>query len=185
MQPNSDYRYLTYKYNDMFTKADIERYFIAEKNESVLFIIVGLVAIVLALVFFFYLKTNWHKGAAIPFLMVGIMHLMVGITIYKRSDADRLRNVYAYDMNPQELKTKELPRMEKVNKNFVVLRYVEIALLLIGLGLIFSFKNNFDKTFWVGLGIALAIEAVVSLGADHFAEKRAKAYTKGLIEFAK
>ncbi|MGG9971081.1 hypothetical protein ACQ33O_04725 [Ferruginibacter sp. SUN002] len=167
----------------MFSKTDIEKYFIAEKNESLLFIIVGVAAIILALIFFFYLKTNWYKGAAIPFFVVGIMHLVVGITVYKRSDGDRQCNVYAYDLNPGELKAKELPRMEKVNKNFVAIRYFEIALLLIGLGLIVSFKNNLDKTFWVGLGIALAIEAVVSLGADYFAEKRAKEYTKGLKEF--
>ena len=167
----------------MFTKADIERYFNAEKAESLFFIIIGVAAIILALVFFFYIKTNWHKGAAIPFLVVGIMHLVVGITVYKRSDNDRLRNVYAYDLNPSELKMKEVPRMEKVNKNFVAIRYFEIALLLIGLGLIISFKNNVDKTFWVGLGIALAIEATVSLGADYFAEKRAGIYTRGLKEF--
>ncbi len=169
----------------MFSKTDIEKYFVAEKNESLLFIFIGIIAIILALVFFFYLKTNWHKGAAIPFLIVGIMHLVIGITIYKRSDADRQRNVYAFDLNPTELKTKEIPRMQKVNKNFVAIRYFEIALLLIGLGLVVSFKNNVDKTFWVGLGIALAIEAVVSLGADYFAEKRAMEYTKGLIEFVK
>jgi ABC-type xylose transport system permease subunit len=167
----------------MFSKADIEKYFIAEKNESLLFIILGIAAIILALVFFFYLKTNWYKGAAIPFLIVGIMHFIVGVTVYKRSDGDRQRNVYAYDLNPGELKAKELPRMEKVNRNFVVIRYFEIVLLLIGLGLIFSFKNNLDKNFWVGLGMALAVEAVVSLGADYFAEKRAKEYTNGLIEF--
>ncbi|UEG51012.1 hypothetical protein LK994_05930 [Ferruginibacter lapsinanis] len=167
----------------MFSKADIEKYFLAEKNESLLFIIIGIVAIVAACIFFFYLKTNWYKGAAIPFLIVGIMHLVVGYTVYKRSDGDRQRNVYAYDLNPGELKTKELPRMGTIYKNFVVYRYIEIGLLLIGLLLFFYFKNNLDKTFWVGLGIALAIEAAVSLSADYFAEKRAKVYTKGLIEF--
>ena len=35
----------------MFTKTDIEKYFNAEKNESLLFIILGIIAIVLALVF--------------------------------------------------------------------------------------------------------------------------------------
>lgn len=167
----------------MFTKADIEKYFIAEKNESLLFVILGIVAIVAAFILFFYIKTNWGKGAAIPFLIVGCLHLIIGYTVYKRSDADRLRNVYAYDLNPSELKLKEVPRMEKVNTNFVIYRYVEIALLLIGVSLFFYFKNNIDQAFWVGLGMALAIEATISLGADYFAEKRALQYTKGLVEF--
>lgn len=167
----------------MFSKADIEKYFIAEKNESLLFIILGITAIIIALVFFFYIKTNWHKGAAIPFLIVGILHLAVGYTVYKRSDSDRQRNVYAYDLNPAELKSRELPRMEVVNKNFVIYRYTEIVFLLISLLLFLYFKNDDAKTFWVGFALALAIEATVSLGADYFAEKRAKAYTKGLMEF--
>ena len=164
----------------MFTKADIERYFNVEKNESLLFIIFGIAAILLAFVFFFYLKTNWHKGFAIPLLIVGWLHFVAGYTVYIRSDEDRKRNVYAYDMNPDELRNKEIPRMEKVNKNFMVYRYTEIVLLILGFGLFFYFRHNTDKTFWVGLGIALAIEAAVSLGADFFAEKRAGFYTNAL-----
>ena len=167
----------------MFTKTDIEKYFISEKNESLLFIIIGVAAIVLAIVFFFFIKTNWHKGAAIPFFIVGIMHLVVGYTVYKRSNADRQQNVYAYDMNPSLLKTKEIIRMETVTKNFVIYRYTAIFLLIAGLCLYFYFKNNPTKTFWLGLAVALAIEAAISLGADYFAETRAKIYTKGMKEF--
>ena len=160
----------------MFTKADIERYFNVEKNESLLFIIFGIAAILLAFVFFFYLKTNWHKGFAIPLLIVGLLHLIAGYTVYTRSDEDRKRNIYAYDMNPDELRNSEIPRMEKVIKNFKIYRYSEIVLLIFGLGLVFCFRRYADKTFWVGLGIALAIEAALSLGADFFAEKRAGFY---------
>jgi hypothetical protein len=167
----------------MFTKADIEKYFLAEKSESLLFIIIGAAAIVLALAFFFLLKTNWYKGAAIPFFVIGIMHLVIGYTVYNRSDADRKRIVYAYDMNPSSLKTTELPRMEKVNRNFVVLRYVEIFLLLSGLVIWFYLRKDASRSFWVGLGLALAIEAALSLGADYFAEARAKVYTQGLTNF--
>ena len=46
-------------------------------------------------------------------------------------------------------------------------------------------KNDPGKSFWVGLGLALAIEACISLGADYFAEKRAKGYTMELMDFIK
>lgn len=167
----------------MFTKADIEKYFNAEKTQSLLFIIIGIAAILLALVFFFYLKTNWYKGFAIPFLLVGLLHLVVGYTVYKRCDAERKRNVYAYDMNPGELKTKEILRMEKVNKNFVIYRYIEIVLLLAGVGLFFYFRNNADKAFWAALAMGLAIEAAITLGADFIAEKRAHQYTSGIQSY--
>jgi hypothetical protein len=164
----------------MLTKTDIEKYFNAEKNESLLFIIMGITAIVLALMFIFYVKANWSKGASIPLLLIGLMHLVVGTIIFNRSDKDRIRVVYALSMNPGEIARKEIPRMELVNKNFVTYRYTEIVLLLIGLGLVFFFKTRPDKRFWVGVGVALAIEAAVSLGADFFAEKRAATYTHQL-----
>ena len=136
----------------MFSKTDIEKYFIAEKNESILLIIIGIAAIVLAIIFFFFIKTNWHKGTAIPFFIIGIMHLVAGYTVYQRSDADRRQNVYAYDMNPSTLKVKEIPRMETVNKNFVIYRYTEIFLLLAGIFLFVYFRNDSTKAFldWAG-----------------------------------
>ena len=167
----------------MFNKTDIEKYFIAEKSESILFIVVGILAIVISLVFFFYIKSNFFKGAAIPFIIVGIMHLIVGYTIYNRSDADRKRNVYAYDLNPGELKNAEIPRMKTVATNFVYYRYTEIVLLLAGIILFVYFKNTPEKYFWKGLGMALALEALIRLGAEFFAEKRAKIYLDGLTQF--
>jgi hypothetical protein len=167
----------------MFTKTDIEKYFIAEKSESLLFIIIGITAIVLAIIFFFLLKTNFYKGIALALFVIAIIQVSVGYTVYKRSDDDRKRNVYAYDSNPSQLKNKEIPRMEKVNNSFVLYRWIEIALLLAGLVLIFLNRSNTEKSFWYGLGIGLAIQAFIMLGADYFAEARAKVYTNGLKEF--
>ncbi len=169
----------------MFTKTDIEKYFIGEKQESLLFLGIGIAAVFTALIFFFLLKENFYKGAAIPLLLVGIILGIVGYTVYKRSDDDRIRNVYAYDMNPSELKENELPRMEKVMKNFVLIRWVEIFLFIIGAALYIYFIRDFTKDFWRGLGLALAVMAVIALAADYFAESRGKTYIKGLREFVK
>ena len=167
----------------MFTKADIEKYFIAEKQESLVFIVVGVIALLLAIAFFFFLKTGLYRGAAVPLLLIGLIQLAVGFTVYNRSDKDRIRNVYAYDMNPGQLKNEELPRMKTVNRNFVIYAWIEIVLIAAGLGLLFYFKNNPAKIFWYGLGIALTLQAAFMLIADNFAEKRAKTYTKGIESF--
>ena len=167
----------------MFTKTDIENYFLAEKQESLLFIVVGLVAIALALLFFLLVRGNFYKGAAVPLLLVGMLQFGAGLTVYKRSDEDRKRNVYAYGMEPYQLKNKELPRMKKVNSNFVVYRWIEIALLLAGTVLLFYFKSDPYRQFWFGLGVMLAIEAAIMLGADYMAEQRAREYTKGIEAF--
>jgi drug/metabolite transporter (DMT)-like permease len=167
----------------MFTKSDIEKYFVAEKQESLLFLFIGLIAIITAIAFFFFLKTNFCKGAAVPLVVIGIIQFSVGFTIYKRSDADRIRNVYSFDMDPGELEQRELPRMEKVIKNFVIYRWCEVGLILIGILLILMFRLNTGKSFFFGMGIALVLQAFLMLGADYFAERRAHEYTSRLRSF--
>jgi membrane-associated phospholipid phosphatase len=167
----------------MLTKTDIEKYFFAEKQESLLFIIIGVITILLAITFFFFLKNNFYKGAAVPLLVIGLVQAIVGYTVHARSDDQRIANVYAFDMNPGKLKNEELPRMKTVNRNFVIYRWVEITLALTGIALIFFYKDNTEKNFWFGLGITLTIQSVLMLGADYFAEKRAKIFTQQLESF--
>lgn len=174
----------------MLTRANIERYFLAEKQESLLFLIIGIIAILFALIAIAFLRTSFWKGAALPLIVVGIIQIVVGYTIYTRSDEDRIRNVYAYDSNPAELKQKELPRMQKVNKSFVLYRYIQLILLVIGLVLLLKFKQPLNNSttwggynFWLGIGIFLALQSAIMLAADFFAEKRALHYTKLLTEF--
>lgn len=167
----------------MFTKADIEKYFMGEKAESRLFMALGAAGMITALLFFFVMKHDFYRGASVPLFAVGLILATVGYTVYRRSDEDRKRNVYAYDMNPAELKEKELPRMRTVMRNFVIYRWVELVLLLAGAATYIYFIRDFKHDFWRGLGLGLAGMALVALVADYFAEKRGRTYTRGLASF--
>jgi protein-S-isoprenylcysteine O-methyltransferase Ste14 len=164
-------------------KIAIEKYFSAEKSGSRLFMAIGIIAFIIALIFFFAMKENFYRGAAVPLAVVGLILTVVGFVVYKRSDNDRIRNVYAYDMNPGELREKELPRMRIVMRNFVILRWIEIILFLAGTGLYIYFIRDFEHDLLRGLGLGLAIMALLALLADHFAEKRGRIYTKELEDF--
>jgi uncharacterized membrane protein len=167
----------------MFSKADIEKYFIAEKQAGMVFLIIGMVAIIVALIFLLALKTSFYKGMAMPLIVVGLLMGIVGFTVYQRSNADRTRNVYAYDMNPGELKNKELPRMEKVMKDLVRYHYAEMLLAIIGVVLFFYFKNNAAQALWKGVGAGLIITMLVATASDFAAAKRARPYLHGLRTF--
>lgn len=169
----------------MFTKADIEKYFVAEKQESLLFLIIGIAAVLTAAGLLAFTRSLYFKGAAIPLIVIGVIQITVGYSVYKRSDDDRSRNVYAYDMNPGDFKTKELPRMELVNKNFVIYRWVEMLLAFAGIFILFYFTSDASKVFVTGIGLTLTIQSLLMLGADYFAEKRAKNYTEGIHWFIK
>jgi hypothetical protein len=167
----------------MFSKTDIEKYFIGEKQESWVFMAIGIAGILLAIIFFFILKSNLQKGMAVPLFAIGLLLAVVGFTVYKRSDQQRVNNVYAYDMDPAKLKNEELPRMKKVMKSFVLYRWIEIFLFAAGVALYIYFIRDFRHDFWRGFGFTLAIMALLALSADYFAEKRGHHYTKGLETF--
>jgi len=169
----------------MLTKTDIEKYFIAEKQVGLVFFVIGIVAVLLAIVFFFFLRTNFYKGAAIPLIVVGLLELIAGLTIYNKSDDDRIHNVYAFDMNPYELKEKELPRMQKITKTFSIYKWVEVVLAVTGIVLIVLYRRTPERAFWFGLGITLTLQALITFSADYLAEKRAQIYRDQLEAFVK
>jgi hypothetical protein len=169
----------------MLTKADIEKYFIAEKQESLVFLVIGMLAIMLAVIFYFASKTQVYRGAAIPLFILGLMQAIAGYTVYIKSDDQRVSQVYAYDMNPDQLKTIELTRMRKVKTNFQIYRWIEIGVFIAGIITIFLFRNDPTKTFWLGLGITLAIMSAELFIADFIAEKRAVHYVSLLEEYNK
>jgi hypothetical protein len=168
----------------MLTKTLIEKYFLAEKQECLLFISIGIIAVLLAILGWLYFKTAFWKGASIPFLAIALLQIIVGYTVYARSDEQRVDMVYSLDMNPDQLTKVELPRMEVVNKNFVIYRWIEIVLVLVGMGLYVYFRENTPQEFWKGFGFALCLQALLMLGADYFAEQRAHEYTEALSSFS-
>ncbi len=167
----------------MLSKTAIEKYFNAEKAESLLFMAFGLTGIILAVVFFFILKTEIHKGMALPLTVVGLILAIVGLTVYQRSDRQCVGMVNAFETNPQQMKQVELPRMKRVMKSFVFFRWIEIILFLTGAGIYLYFIRDFRHDFWRGFGFALAIMSLLALAADYFAEKRGKIYTRMLEDF--
>jgi len=161
----------------------VHKYFIAEKQAGMFFLVVGVVSVLLSLLFFVFIKTNPSlcRGMAVPLLVIGLLQSVVGFTVYSRSDQQRMDVSYKMGMDPGFVRNTELPRMEKVMHNFTIYKYVEIALLVAGIVLILLYRTNEGKQFLYGVGIALALQAAVSLGADVMAEKRGGAYKSKLV----
>lgn len=167
----------------MFTKSDIEKYFVAEKNGALFILIIGISALIIAIIFLLITKLSWQKGVAFPLLLFSLLQIGAGYSVYKRSDADRITNVYNYDANPSAFKNKELPRMEKVQSNFKIFKIAEVVLLLVGIGLIVYFRSKPDQQMWMGVGIGLAAQAFILFIFDWIANARANAYVDGIQAF--
>ena len=158
----------------------IVKYFNGEKAESYIFILIGVIAFTMALYFMFGLKTSFWKGVAIPFIIVACLEFIVGYTIVTRSTKDIERVESFVKSEPQNIKTLEIPRMEKVMSNFVAYRYIEISLIIIGIILMYSSMND---TFWRGIGLGLFMQASIVLSLDFFAERRGHIYLEYLNQW--
>lgn len=155
----------------------IEKYFNAEKSESILFVLVGVMAILFATYFFTKLKQPIYNGMAYPFIAVAMIQIVVGGSIFVRSPKDILRVNHIVGNERLKIQAEEIPRMETVMKNFVLYRWIEISLIVLGIILFFIFPNS---SFWRGVGIGLIIQAGFMLLLDYFAERRGSIYLQYL-----
>ncbi|WP_338793917.1 hypothetical protein [Bernardetia sp. MNP-M8] len=164
----------------------IQEYFNAERFESLFFTGVGIIATLISIYFIFVVKKPFFYGMAISLIFVALIQLVVGTTVFFRSPKDIIRVENIFKNEPSSIKTQEIPRMEVVMKNFVIYRYVEIALATLGIILYFTFSTQtFTTSLLKGLGLGLAIQAILMLSLDFFAEKRGHEYLEYLIQLDK
>ena len=151
----------------------VTHYFKAEKKESVYFVAVGFLMCILSLFYLFVKNEPYYNGISYAFISIGFIQLVVGISIFFRSDIDNVRVNYCIQKDLIAIKKEEIPRMKTVMSNFLIYRWVEITLIVISLFLIFFFAS---KTIGKGIGIGLLIQSSIMLLLDYFAEQRGKIY---------
>ncbi len=150
---------------------NMSSYFVAEKQESVIFIAVGLLAIGLSV----WLWMNGHrlKSMAYPLVFIALMQIVVGGLVYLRTDAQLSTLSAQLQVSPAAFKAEETPRMQTVMKNFSIYKAVEMLLLIIGVGMI-AFLQRHDMA--AGIGVGLVLQAAFTLTLDIFAEARGADY---------
>lgn len=151
----------------------IKLYFAAEKNESLIFIAFG----VLTTAFSLYGLVKWgdlfYKGFATPAILIGIIQLAVGGSLYFRTDRQVADLEALYQKDRAAFVSLETPRMETVMKNFALYKKIEVAFVVIGLLLIFLAP---PRQFWLGIGVGMLLQGALMLTADIFAERRGREY---------
>jgi hypothetical protein len=151
----------------------IVKYFTGERHESFLFLGLGLLGLALAVICLTVAKTSFMKGIAIPFLLVSSLEIIVGLTLIYRSPKDIIRVETYLSEKTEMIQKEEIPRMEKVMRNFILFRYTEITLIIIGVILMYGARQN---SLWNGIGVSLFIQSSTVLLLDFFAERRGEVY---------
>lgn len=156
----------------------ISKYFNAEKNESFLFILVGILAIGVGAYFLFKNTNPFYKGIAYPIILIALIQITVGSTIVLRTSAD-IKNAEQYHVDKGKIN--EIPRMKKVMDSFSLYKKIEIALIIIGIAMFVFFKN---KELLRGIGLGLLLQSSIMLTLDLFAEARGKKYIEELKSYS-
>jgi hypothetical protein len=159
-------------------KAEIARYFPAEKSGGLLSLIAGIAATGISA--WLVLDESLYAGMAYPLTAVALVQIVVGFSVFRRTDRQvrHLKSRLATD--PAGKTLRELERMKKVRKSFVLYRSIEAALLVIAVAGIFLFGHD---PFLFSVSIGLAAQSALALLFDTLAGRRARVYTEALAVF--
>jgi hypothetical protein len=162
--------------------AQMEDYLDAERTESKLFVGMGALAIGGGATALAASDRDFLRGASLPLTGVGLIQLVVGGTVWWRTEEHKaqLRGLILSD--PARYVSEETARMKVVNDNFVIYRWTEIGLLGAGLATAGT-GRAVDKDFVTGLGVGLAFQSAVMLTLDYFAEQRGHEYADQVAGF--
>ncbi|MBN1209827.1 MAG: hypothetical protein JXB05_33565 [Myxococcaceae bacterium] len=162
--------------------ARMEDYLDAERAESRLFVGMGLLSIAGGATALAASDRDFLKGASLPLMGVGLIQLVVGGTVWWRTEEQKSQLRQLILSAPARYVSEESARMKVVNDNFVIYRWTELSLLGAGLATAGA-GHALDKDFVTGLGAGLAFQSAVMLTLDYFAEQRGGEYAEQVAGF--
>jgi hypothetical protein len=151
----------------------IPSYFQAEKTGGQTALAIGILSCTVAGGIFLSAGAPFYTGLAIPLVLFGIVEVMVGASLTRRSDLQAMDLEKLLAESPAEFKKTESSRMAGVMRRFTMFKKAEMACAVIGLALILA---NQEAGFLKGLGAGLLAQGMILLIFDGFAERRGEAY---------
>lgn len=155
-------------------KETIYTYFLAEKLEAFWIFVVGVIMFAISIYLFFQSSPNF-KFMAIPIFLLSLIELVVGGTVYFRTEKQISSLVSTYETSKKDFIEVETKRMNLVMKSFNTYKIIEISFILSSFfALIYSIPKQIE---WLnGFAVGLGIQSVFFLIIDFFAEPRGAFY---------
>jgi hypothetical protein len=142
-------------------------YFDGEKYAGLFLAGVGVAQIVAALVL---LRL---RSFAVTLIVLSLAEIALGVGLYLRTGPQVNRLVVQLGSDAERFYSDEGPRMARVQRNFVIVQYVELAIIIVTAIIAVTQKGRPGLT---GIGLALLINAAILLTFDLLAERRGAAY---------
>lgn len=154
----------------------IREYFAGEKSEAALILLAGMAALAAALWLWFSIREPFARGLAAALLLVAVLGLGVGGTVYFRSDAQAQQLVELRRAEPARFDAEEGPRIRQVVKSFGLYRIAYAVAVILALVFVFVL----GRPMFHGLAVGLLILAALGFTVDFYAETRAHDYLRAL-----
>ena len=148
-------------------------YFDGEKHAGLYLAAAGAVIIVFAAVLLRPLRSF-----AVTLIVLAIAEIALGVGLYLRTGPQIKSLVAQLGSEPARFHSEENVRMERVQRNFVIVQYVELSMILLGAILAVTQKN---RPVIAGIALGLLIHAALLLAFDLIAERRGAVYLRSLI----
>jgi hypothetical protein len=154
-------------------------YFHAEKQEALLFLLVGAGALVASGLL---LRGDgpW-RSMAWPLTAVAAIQVVVGLTVFLRTDAQVAGLAARLAGDPAAYRAEEMARMARVMWSFRLYEAIEIVLVAAGIALTAIYPG---RQSLYAIGVGLLIQASFMLVLDLFAAQRGRIYVEAVTRLA-
>jgi hypothetical protein len=150
-------------------------YFQAEKQESAVFVVMGFVAIVLAVAV--WRRFPRYRAVAYPLVAIAFIQILVGGTVWFRTDGQVAALVEQRRTDPAAFRAAEVARMAEVMASFQLYKAIEIVMVVAGTLLVLFLRKR-PALGAIGLGCLLQGSAMLVF--DLFAEERGRTYVEAI-----
>jgi hypothetical protein len=155
--------------------AELAEYFIAERQGGFLLVALALAGVGLAA--FLWVTRSAFLAMAWPLLVLGLLQVVVGLGVALRTPGQIAALEQGLRTSVAATVAVETQRMNTINRNFRIVKLVEVAFIVFGLSLAMLVAH---PSTWAAIGLGLLLEGAVLLVFDAFAHQRALIYTQWL-----
>lgn len=151
-------------------------YFNGEKQGGLLLTALGVIGLATAVVLF---QARWGlRSFAVTLGAFALIELALGLGLYLRTGPQVSALLQQLGSDAARFFSDEGARMARVQRTFVVVQYVEVAVIVVAAIVALTLKQRVAIS---GVALGFAIHAAVLLAFDVIAERRGAVYVRALV----